>query len=94
MLSQCHNAQGGFVNTILPRNSYGFLFLFFLAPCTQNSLSTIPYTIHHHVLTTRQTLLSVSLANHAVIETCFQDEDSQMDQSKLEDPLVNARPEV
>ena len=50
------------------------------ALCTQNSLSTIPYTIHHHVLMTKQTLLSVLLANHALLETCFQDEDSQMDQ--------------
>ena len=64
------------------------------ALCTQNSLSTIPYTIHHHVLTTKQTLLSVLLANHALLKACFQDEDSQVDQSKLEDPLVNARPEV
>ena len=65
------------------------------ALCTQNSLFIIPYTIHHLVLATKQTLLSVSLANHALLETYFQDEDSQMDtQSKLEEPLVNERPEV
>ena len=45
----------------------------------KNSLSIIPYTIHHRILTTKQTLLSVLLANHALLETCFQDEDSQMD---------------
>ena len=62
---------------------------------TQNSLLIIPYTIHHLVLATKQTLLSVSLANHALLETYLQDEDSQMDtQLKLEEPLVNARPEV
>ena len=38
------------------------------------------------VLATKQTLLSILLANHALFETYFQDEDSQMDtQSKLED---------
>ena len=38
------------------------------------------------VLATKQTLLSVLLANHALFETYFQDEGSQMNtQSKLED---------
>ena len=41
----------------------------------------------HLVLATKQTLLSILLANHALFETYFQDEDSQMDtQSKLKDP--------
>ena len=58
---------------------------------TQNSLLIIPYTIHHLVWATKQTLLSILLANHALLETYLQDEDSQMDtQSKLEEPLVNA----
>ena len=55
------------------------------ALCTQNS-STY-YTIHHFVLAKKQTLLSFLLANHALLETYLQDEDSQMDtQSKLKDP--------
>ena len=55
------------------------------ALCTQNSF--IHYTIHQSVLATKQTLLSILLANHALLETYFQDEDSQMDtQLKLEDP--------
>ena len=55
------------------------------ALCTQNS--SIHYTIHHIVLVTKQTLLSILLANHALLETYLQDEDSQMDtQSKLKDP--------
>ena len=63
------------------------------ALCTQNSSLIIPYIIF--VLATKQTLLSILLANHALLETYLQDEDSQMDtQSKLEEPLVNARPEV
>ena len=46
-------------------------------------------------MATKQTLLSVLLANHALLETYLQDEDSQMDaQSKLEEPLVNAQPTV
>ena len=49
------------------------------------------YTIHHSVLATKQTLLSILLANHALLETYLQDEDSQMDTPlKLEEPLVNA----
>ena len=53
------------------------------------------YTIHHSVLATKQTLLSILLANHALLETYFQDKNSQMDtQSKLEEPLVNSQPEV
>ena len=63
------------------------------ALCTQNS--SIHYTIHHFVLATKQTLLSILLANHALLETYFQDEDSQMDtQSKLKEPQVNSQPEV
>ena len=65
------------------------------ALCTQNSSLITYYTIHHFVLATKQTLLSILLANHALLETYFQDEDSQMDTpSKLEEPLRNARPEV
>ena len=63
------------------------------AHCTQNSSLIIPYIIF--VLATKQTLLSILLANHALLETYLQDEDSKMDtQSKLKEPLVNARPEV
>ena len=59
------------------------------ALCTQNSSLIIPYIIF--VLATKQTLLSILLANHALLETYLQDEDSQMDtQSKPEEPLVNA----
>ena len=56
------------------------------ALCMHNSFSH--YTIRIHlVLATKQTLLSVLLANHALLETYLQGEDSQMDtQSKLEDP--------
>ena len=46
------------------------------------------------VLATKQTLLSVLLANHALLETYFQDEDSQMDTIEAQGPLVNLRPEV
>ena len=61
------------------------------APCTQNSFGHYTILIHHFVLATKQTLLSIFLlANHALLETYLQDKDSQMDtQSKLEDPLVN-----
>ena len=63
------------------------------ALCTQNSLPL--YTIHHSVLATKQTLLSILLANHALLETYLQDKDSQMDTpSNLEEPLVNAQPAV
>ena len=49
-------------------------------------LVIIPFS-YTFVLATKQTLLSILLANHALLETYFQDEDSQMDtQSKLEDP--------
>ena len=59
------------------------------ALCTQNPFTY--HTIHHSVLATKQTLLSILLANHALLETYFQDEDSQMDiPSKLEEPLVNS----
>ena len=55
------------------------------ALCTQNSF--IHYTIHHPVLATKQTLLRILLANHALLETYCRDKDSQMDtQSKLQDP--------
>ena len=66
------------------------------ALCTQNSFSHYTILIHHSLFwQQKQTLLSVLLANHALLETYFQDEDSQMDtQSKLEGPLVNSRPEV
>ena len=57
-----------------------------LALCTHNSFSHYTICIHL-VLATKQTLLSILLANHALLETYLQDEDSQMDtQSKLEDP--------
>ena len=57
------------------------------ALCTQNSFSHYTILIHHLVLATKQTLLSILLANHALFETYFQDKDSQMDtQSKLKDP--------
>ena len=60
------------------------------ALCTQNSLPIIPHTIRHLFWQQKQTLLSILLANHALLETYLQDEDSQMDnQSKLEEPLVN-----
>ena len=63
------------------------------ALCTQNPF--IYHTIQHSVLATKQTLLSILLANHALLETYFQAEDSQIDtQSKLKEPLVNSRPEV
>ena len=63
------------------------------ALCTQNSSLIIPYIILFWQQ--NKTLLSILLANHALLETYFQDEDSQMDtQSKLEEPLVNAQPEV
>ena len=65
------------------------------ALCTQKSITH--YTIYHTslVLATKQTLLSILLANHVLLETYLQDEDSQMDtQLKLEEPLVNAQPAV
>ena len=56
------------------------------APCTQIHLVILPFS-YTFVLATKQTLLSILLANHALFETYFQDEDSQMDtQPKLEDP--------
>ena len=61
------------------------------ALCTQISSLIIPYTIHHFVLATKQALLSILLANHALFETYLQDKDSQMDTpSKLEEPLVKS----
>ena len=56
------------------------------ALCTQIHSVILPfsYTLFWQ---TKQTLLSILLANHALFETYFQDEDSQMDtQSKLKDP--------
>ena len=56
------------------------------APCTQIHLVILPSS-YTFVLVTKQTLLSILLANHALFETYFQYEDSQMDtQLKLEDP--------
>ena len=56
------------------------------ALCTQVHLVILPSS-YTFVLATKQTLLSVLLANHALFETYFQDEDSQMDtQPNLEDP--------
>ena len=62
------------------------------ALCTQKSF--IHHTIHHFVLATKQTLLSILLANHALLETYFQDEDSQMNTIEARGSLVNSRPEV
>ena len=54
--------------------------------CTQIHSVILPLS-YTFILATKQTLLSVLLANHALLETYFQDEDSQMDtQSKLKDP--------
>ena len=48
-------------------------------------LVILPFS-YTFVLATKQTLLSILLANHALFETYFQDEGSQMNtQSKLED---------
>ena len=58
------------------------------ALCTQNSFSH--YTIHHFVLATKQTSLSILLANHALLETYFQDEDSQMNTIEARGSLVNS----
>ena len=56
------------------------------ALCTQNLLVIFSILIHPFVLATKQTLLSILLANHALFETYFQDEDSQMNtQLKFED---------
>ena len=65
------------------------------ALCTQNSFGHYTILIHHFVFATKQTLLSILLANHALLETYLQDDYSQIDtQLKLKDPLVNLRPEV
>ena len=57
------------------------------APLHTNSFGHFTILIHPFVLATKQTLLSILLANHALFETYFQDEDSQMDtQLKLEGP--------
>ena len=56
------------------------------ALCTQNSFSHFTILIHLFVLATKQTLLSILLANHALFETYFQDKGSQMNtQLELED---------
>ena len=49
------------------------------ALCTQIHLVILSILIPYFVLATKQTLLSILLVNHALVETCFQDEDSQMD---------------
>ena len=55
------------------------------ALCTPIHLVILPFS-YTFVLATKQNLLSILLANHALFETYFQDEDSQMDtQSKLKD---------
>ena len=57
------------------------------ALCTQIHLVILPFTYILLFWQTKQTLLSILLANHALLETYFQDKDSQMDtQPKLEDP--------
>ena len=64
------------------------------ALCTQNSFRHYTILIHHFVLATKQTLLSILLANHALLETYFQDEDSQMNTIEARGSLVNSQPEV
>ena len=54
----------------------------------------IPFSYIIFVLATKQTLLSVLLANHALLETYLQDEDSQMNTIEAQRSLVNSRPEV
>ena len=49
------------------------------ALCTQIHSAIIPLSYIIFVLATKQTLLSVLLANHALLETYFQDKDFQMD---------------
>ena len=57
------------------------------ALCTQIHLVIFSISYPIIVLATKQTLLSVLLVNHALFETYFQDEDSQMDtQPNLENP--------
>ena len=60
------------------------------ALCTQNSFSHYTILIHHRVLATKQTLLSILLANHALLETYFQDKDSQMNTIEARRSLVNS----
>ena len=62
--------------------------------CTQNPFGHYTILIHHFVLATKQTLLSILLANHALLETYFQDKDSQMDTIEAQGSLVNSWPEV
>ena len=64
------------------------------ALCTQNSFGHFTIHIHRFVLATNQILLSILLANHALLETYFQDEDSQMDTIEARGSLVNSQPEV
>ena len=57
-----------------------------LALCHTNAFGHFTILIHPFVFATKQTLLSILLANHTLLETYFQDKDSQMDtQSKLKD---------
>ena len=49
-----------------------------LAPCTQIHSVILPFS-YTFVLANKTTLLSILLANHALFETYFQDEDPQMD---------------
>ena len=63
------------------------------ALCTQIHLVILPFS-YTFVLATKQTLLSVLLANHALFETYFQDEDTQMDTTEAQGSLVNSQPEV
>ena len=75
--------------------------------CLEISMGSWPALLHtkfiqslyhshtsYFVLATKQTLLSILLANHALLETYFQDEDSQMDTIEARGPLVNSQPEV
>ena len=57
------------------------------ALCTHINLVILPFSYPMLFWQQKQTLLSVLLVNHALFETYFQDEDSQMDtQPKLEGP--------
>ena len=47
------------------------------ALCTQIHLVIFTILIHPFVLVTKQTLLSILLANHALFETYFQDKEKE-----------------
>ena len=65
------------------------------ALCTQIHLGHFTILIHFCFGNKNQTLLSILLANHALFETYFQDEDSQMDtQIEARGSLGNSQPEV